>query len=59
LIIIPKKRDKIQVLLLYTPSVLYIKCRESEKTLEKQLHLVYRIADFISYLVKTGGNATG
>jgi hypothetical protein len=47
------------MLLLYPSTVLCRKCRESEKTLEKQLLLVYRIADFILYLVKTGGNATG
>jgi len=47
-IIIPKNGDKIQRLLFYTSVVLYRKCKESEKTLEKQLHLVYCIADFIS-----------
>jgi hypothetical protein len=52
-------RDKIQILLLYICAVLCRKYRESEKTLEKQLHLVYGIADFISYLVKTGDNAAG
>jgi len=40
-----------------TSDVLYRKCKEREKTLEKQLLVVYCIADFISYLIKTGGNA--
>jgi len=47
LIIVSKKGDKIQMLPLYTSVVLYRKWKESEKTLEKQLLLVYCIADFI------------
>jgi len=59
LIIIPKNCDKIQILLLYTLTDLCRKCGESEKTLEKQLLLVYLIADFILQLMKTGSDTTG
>jgi len=47
LIIVSKNSGKIQRLLFYISGVLYRKCKESEKTLEKQLLLVYCIADFI------------
>ena len=47
MIIILKSSDKIQMMLLHIWSVLYRKCKENEKTLEKQLLVVYCIADFI------------
>jgi len=44
--IISKNNGKIQTSMLYASTVLCRKCKESEKTLEKQLLVVYCIADF-------------